>query len=188
MIYLESARKQFKYYKMLGDKTIDRLTEEEILWQYNEESNSIAIIVNHLWGNMMSRWTNFLTEDGEKSWRNRDREFEDVIRTKAELEAKWEEGWGCLFDALDTLNEDKFNQLIYIRNQGHTIVEAINRQITHYAYHVGQMVFLAKIIKGSAWESLSIPRGQSTTYNKEKFAQPKHTAHFTDDEIKKHQS
>jgi len=177
--YLESIRKQFDYYKMLGDKTIARLTEEEIHWQYNEESNSIAIIVKHLWGNMMSRWTNFLTSDGEKKWRFRDKEFEPTIKNKKELLDKWEEGWDCLYKALDSVDEDNFDSVIYIRNMGHTIVEAFNRQLAHYSYHIGQMVFLGRMIQGEKWESLSIPKGKSTVYNAMKFAQPKRQEHFT---------
>lgn len=179
--YLLSARKQFEYYKMLGDKTIGRLSDEQIFWQYNEQSNSIAILVKHLWGNMLSRWTDFLTSDGEKTWRNRDGEFEADIKDRAELLAKWEAGWACLFQALDTVHAENFDTTIYIRNMGHTIVEAVNRQMAHYAYHVGQMVYLGRMLKGDNWESLSIPKGASKTYNKEKFAQPKRKAHFTDE-------
>ena len=179
--YLVSARKQFEYYKMLGDKTISRLSDEQLFWQYNEQSNSIAVMVKHLWGNMLSRWTDFLTSDGEKTWRNRDGEFEADIKDRAELLAKWEAGWICLFNALDTVHAENFDTTIYIRNMGHTIVEAVNRQMAHYAYHVGQMVYLGRMIQGENWESLSIPKGESKTYNKEKFAQPKRKAHFTDE-------
>ncbi len=181
MNYLESVTKQFQYYKMLGDKTFEQLAEADFFWQYNEASNSIAIIVNHLWGNMLSRWTDFLTTDGEKTWRNREAEFEKNIHTKAELLDKWESGWQCLFEALATVKEDNFNQIVYIRNQGHTIIEAINRQVAHYAYHVGQIVFIGRMLKEEDWKSLSIPKGKSTEYNAEKFAQKKQKAHFTDD-------
>lgn len=179
--YLVSARKQFEYYKMLGDKTISRLSDEQLFWQYNEQSNSIAVMVKHLWGNMLSRWTDFLTSDGEKTWRNRDGEFEADIKDRAELLAKWEAGWACLFNALDTVHAENFDTTIYIRNMGHTIVEAVNRQMAHYAYHVGQMVYLGRMIQGENWGSLSIPKGESKTYNKEKFAKPKRKAHFTDE-------
>lgn len=182
--YLESTFKQFKYYQMLGQKTFDQLHEEEVHWKYNEESNSIAVIVNHLWGNMMSRWTDFLTTDGEKEWRKRDLEFEEVIKTKADLQEKWNEGWACLFQALDSINQENFDTTIYIRNQGHTIVEAINRQLAHYSYHVGQIVFIGRMIKEAEWQSLSIPKGKSKEYNKEKFAKEKHKAHFTDEYLK----
>jgi len=177
--YIESIKKQFAYYKMLGDKTFDQIEESDIFWQYNTESNSIAIIVKHLWGNMMSRWTDFLTTDGEKTWRNREAEFEADIQDKAELLAKWNEGWACLFTALDSINSTNFDTTIYIRNMGHTIVEAINRQLAHYAYHIGQIVFVGRMIKGEQWQSLSIPKGKSQAYNQKKFAQPKRKEHFT---------
>ena len=116
----------------------------KLFWQYNEESNSIAIVVKHLWGNMLSRWTDFLTSDGEKEWRNRDAEFDADIKTRDELIQKWEEGWNCLFDAIDPLGETDLAKEIYIRNQGHSVVEAINRQLAHYAYHVGKLSLLGK--------------------------------------------
>ena len=183
--YLSSVRKQFQYYKLLGEKTFAQLDEEQLFWQYNDESNTIAIIVNHLSGNMLSRWTNFLTEDGEKDWRNREQEFEKIIENKMEFDDAWAKGWSCLFDALDQLNETNFGQEIFIRNQGHTIVEAINRQLAHYSYHVGQMVYLGRMMKGAAWESLSIPKGQSAAYNSEKFSQGKQSKHFTDEYLNK---
>lgn len=179
--YLKSVKKQFQYYKLLGDRTFAQLEEADIFWKYNAENNSIAIIVKHLWGNMRSRWTDFLTSDGEKEWRHRDSEFEEDIDSKASLLAKWEEGWKCLFTALNTINEENFDTTIYIRNMGHTIVEAINRQLAHYAYHIGQIVFIGTMIKGSNWQSLSIPKGQSAVYNKAKFTQPKRTEHFTEE-------
>ncbi len=179
--YLSSIRKQFEYYKMLGDKTISQLSEEELFWQYNEDSNSIGIIVKHIWGNMMSRWTDFLTTDGEKEWRHREQEFNDDIRTEAELKEKWEAGWACLFGAIDSVNNDNFDTIVYIRNQGHTIVEAINRQLAHYSYHIGQIVFIGKMIRGTEWKSLSIPRGKSAEYNQKKFSKEKNRKHFTDD-------
>jgi len=152
--------------------------------QYNPESNSIAITVNHIVGNMLSRWTDFLTTDGEKDFRNRDKEFEDVIKTRQELLDKWETGWACLFEALASVNEDNFETTVYIRNMGHTVVEAVNRQLAHYAYHIGQIVYLGRMIKGAEWASLSIPKGDSKTYNAEKFAMPKREAHFTDEFLK----
>ena len=137
---------------------------------------------------MLSRWTNFLTEDGEKEWRNRDGEFEQDIATKAELIEKWEEGWKCLLDTLDNLKPEDMDKIIYIRNMGHTVIEALNRQSTHYAYHVGQIVFLGKMIKGSSWQSLSIPKGESKQYNKDKFSQPKRQEHYTNQYIDKSDS
>ncbi|MDH7444028.1 DUF1572 family protein [Aquimarina sp. 2201CG14-23] len=178
--YLEGIKKQFEYYKLLGDKTIDQIPSDKLFWQYNEDSNSVAIIVKHLWGNMKSRWTDFLTSDGEKEWRARDAEFENDIRTKDELLIKWNEGWFCLFEALNSVNETNFEQPIYIRNIEHSITEAINRQLAHYSYHVGQIVFLGKMICNTNWQSLSIPKGESASYNKKRFAQPKHKAHYTD--------
>ncbi|HEX2609154.1 MAG TPA: DUF1572 domain-containing protein [Flavisolibacter sp.] len=184
MEYIDSIKKQFAYYKLLGEKTFEQVPEERLFWQYNEASNSIAIIVNHLYGNMKSRWTEFLTTDGEKSWRNRDSEFENEIRDKAELLARWNEGWNCLFTALDSLTETDLNKEIYIRNQGHTVMEAINRQLAHYPYHVGQIVFLGKMVSGAEWQSLSIPKGNSQAYNQEKFAGGKRREHFTDELLK----
>jgi hypothetical protein len=179
--YLDSVKKQFEYYKSVGEKTFNQLNEEELFWQFNEESNSIAIIVNHLWGNMKSRWTNFLTSDGEKEWRNRDLEFESVIKTKSDLIHKWNDGWKCLFDALDSITEDNFETKVYIRNQEHSIIDAVNRQLAHYAYHIGQLVYIGKMIKGGEWKNLTIPKGKSHKFNKEKFSKGKHKGHFSDD-------
>ncbi len=178
--YLEGIHKQFKYYKSLGDKTIDQLPDEQLFWQYNNESNSIAIIVKHLWGNMKSRWTDFLTADGEKEWRERDAEFDNDIKTKEELLLKWNDGWNCLFEAIESINTNNFDQPVYIRNIEHSITEAINRQLAHYAYHIGQIVFVGKMIADEKWQSLSIPKGKSKVYNKERFSTPKHKAHYTD--------
>lgn len=179
--FLHSSIKQFEYYQLLGAKTFAQLSEEELLWQYNEASNSIAIVVNHLWGNMLSRWTDFLIADGEKEWRNRDLEFESLIKSKEELLQKWEEGWACLFKALASIDEENFETKIYIRNQEHSIVDAIQRQLAHYAYHVGQIVYLGKMIKGNDWQSLSIPKGKSQDFNAQKFGKGEHGGHFTDD-------
>ncbi|SFZ94353.1 Protein of unknown function [Flaviramulus basaltis] len=179
--YLTSIIKQFEYYKSLGDKTFSQLTFEEIQWQSDADSNSISIIVKHLVGNMLSRWTNFLTEDGEKEWRNRDDEFVNNFNSKEDIIAAWESGWFCLFKAIRPLKETDLEQIIYIRNGGHTVVEAINRQLAHYSYHVGQIVFLGKLLKGNEWQSLSIPKGDSSKYNQEKFSKEKGKRHFTDD-------
>jgi Protein of unknown function (DUF1572) len=177
--YLDSAKKQFEYYKMLGEKTFSQLPDDKLFWQFNDDCNSIATIVKHLSGNMLSRWTDFLTSDGEKEWRNRDAEFENDISTRAELLEKWNAGWNCLFDALNGLTEDDLQKMIYIRNMGHTVMEAINRQLAHYPYHVGQIVFIGKMATDGSWTSLSIPKGKSKTYNAEKFAKPKRKEHFT---------
>jgi hypothetical protein len=183
--YLISVRKEFQYYKSLGEKTIERLDDKSLFWKYNDESNSIAVIVKHLWGNMLSRWTDFLTTDGEKPTRDRESEFENDLADKADVQQKWNEGWACLFNAVDRLKDDDLLKTIYIRNEGHTVTEAINRQVAHYAYHVGQIVFIGKMIKNDQWQSLSIPRGGSEKFNDNKFSKEKHQAHFTDEVFKK---
>lgn len=183
--YLESVKKQFEYYKLLGEKTFAQLEDENLFWQFNEDSNSIATIVKHLWGNMLSRWTDFLTTDGEKENRNREAEFDNDIKDRSELMQKWNEGWACLFNALNTITTEDLDKIIYIRNQGHTITEAINRQLAHYPYHIGQIVYIGKMVNGSKWTSLSIPRGNSASYNKEKFSGPKERGHFTDEFLDK---
>jgi hypothetical protein len=183
--FLGSVRKQFEYYKQLGDKTFEQLQPEALFYRHNEDSNSIAVIVQHLHGNMLSRWTDFLNSDGEKEWRKRDEEFEEMINDKATLLAKWSEGWRCLFNALDALQPEQLSQIVYIRNQGHTVMEAINRQLAHYPYHVGQIVFLGKMLANNNWKSLSIPKNQSKSYNAEKFAKPKERGHFTDEFLDK---
>ncbi len=180
-VYLNSVRKQFEYYKILAEKTFAQLSEQELLWQYNAESNSIAAIVNHLWGNMKSRWTDFLTSDGEKEWRNRELEFEPVISSRAELLEKWEDGWDCLFSALSSINQDNFGSEIFIRNQSHAVSEALNRQMMHYAYHIGQVVYIGRMAKAQNWQSLSIPKGKSKDFNLQKFSKGKHKGHFTDE-------
>jgi len=179
--YLNSVVKQFEYYQSLGEKTFDQLSEEQFFWQSDKEGNSIAIIVKHMVGNMMSRWTNFLNEDGEKSWRDRDGEFENSFHTKEDILEAWKKGWNCLFGALDDVHEDNLESIIYIRNHGHTITEAINRQLSHYSYHIGQIVFIGRMLKKEDWVSLSVPKNQSKQYNQEKFAKEKRRTHFTDD-------
>lgn len=181
LAYLNSVKKQCEYYKSIGEKTIDQLEDKDLFWQYNEASNSIAIIVNHLWGNMKSRWTDFLTTDGEKEWRERDLEFEPVIKTREELLTKWNDGWSCLFQALDSIDKSNIDTQIYIRNQAHTINDAISRQLVHYGYHIGQIVYIGIMIKDNEWKSLSIPKGKSNEFNKTKFAIGIHSGHFTDD-------
>lgn len=179
--YLPSIIKQFNYYKNLGDKTFHQLKDGQLFWKPNEESNNMAIIVKHISGNMLSRWTDFLTSDGEKEWRNREEEFKNDITTKEELLLVWEKGWTCLFKTLNSLSEKDLSKEIFIRNMGHSVTEAINRQLSHYAYHVGQIVFLGKLISNENWMSLSIPKGESNDYNKDKFNKPKRKEHFTDD-------
>ena len=179
--YLSSVKKQFEYYKMIGDKTFSQLQDDKLFWQYNDDSNSIATIVKHLWGNMISRWTDFLTSDGEKEYRNRDAEFENDINSREELLDKWEEGWNCLFNAINSLTKDDLDKIIFTRNQGHTVTEAINRQLAHYPYHIGQIVFLGKMLVENGWNSLSIPKGNSQSYNRDKFSKSKQRGHFTDE-------
>lgn len=183
--YLESVKKQFLYYKTIGEKAMAQLEPEQLFVAVNEDTNSIAVIVKHLSGNMLSRWTDFLTSDGEKEWRNRDGEFEQTLKTKEELMMLWDKGWNCFFDAINALTPEQLSQIIYIRNEGHTVMEAINRQLAHYPYHVGQIVFYAKMLKQSDWTSLSIPKNKSNDYNADKFSKEKSTKHFTDDELNK---
>ncbi|HEK20548.1 DUF1572 family protein [Mucilaginibacter sp.] len=179
--YLESSRKQFNYYKILAEKAVEQLTDEQLFWRPDAESNSIAIIMNHIAGNMLSRFTDFLTTDGEKPWRNRDAEFEATEQSRAAIFENWNKAWECLFNSLDTLKQEDLESIVYIRNDGHTVMEAINRQLAHYPYHVGQIVYIAKIQQGSSWQSLSIPKNSSTSYNANKFNNEKGRRHFTDD-------
>jgi hypothetical protein len=134
---------------------------------------------------MLSRWTDFLTTDGEKEWRNRDGEFEIGLETKEELMQLWKNGWDCFFDAINSLQPEQLSQIIYIRNEGQTAMDAINRQLAHYPYHIGQIVFYAKMLKTTEWNSLSIPKNKSNDYNADKFSKEKTLKHFTDDEINK---
>lgn len=159
--------KRFEYYKSLGDKSFEQLSDEQIFWQYNEESNSIAVIVHHVAGNMLSRWTHFLTEDGEKSWRNRDEEFVNIFKTKDEIIDYWEKGWRCLFEALGQINEENLYNTIYIRGEAHSVMDAVLRQLAHYPYHIGQVVYIAKMIKNEDWKTLSIARNKSQEFNSE---------------------
>lgn len=167
--YLNSLRFEMNRYKKLGDSTLDQIRDEDIHWSPSVTDNSIAILVKHMAGNMKSRFTNFLVEDGEKSWRNRDSEFEDPYATKEELIAAWEEGWACVFGALASIHAENFNTQVKIRNEKHSLVEAFNRQLGHYASHVGQIVYIGKMRRGKSWISLSIPKGQSEEFNKKKF-------------------
>lgn len=185
--YLESVKKQFLYYKTLGEKAIDQLESEQLFVSINEDTNSIAAIVKHLSGNMLSRWTDFLTTDGEKEWRNRDAEFDSRFHgnDKEELLVTWNNGWACFFEALDSLEAEQLSDIIYIRNEGHMVIEAINRQLAHYPYHIGQIVFYAKMLKEGEWKSLSIPKNKSISYNSDKFSKKKSIQHFTKDELNK---
>lgn len=179
--YIESVVKQFKYYKSLGDKSFERLSTVDFHFRFNDQSNSIAILIQHLVGNMLSRFTGFLTEDGEKVWRNRDAEFEDKMLEKSDLLSIWNEGWTCLLDNIQQLTSEDLDTIIYIRNEGHTVLEAINRQLCHYPYHIGQIVMIAKCLNQDNWESLSIAKGKSNEFNQQKFNLPPTKKHFTDD-------
>lgn len=179
--YISGILKQFSYYKAVGENTFEQLSFENMVMLYDADSNSISIIVKHMVGNMLSRWTNFLTEDGEKPWREREQEFEGSYTTRKELIDAWEHGWNCLFDALSPLKDSDLNRIIYIRNEGHTVAEALFRQLGHYPYHIGQIVYIGKQIKGKEWLSLSIPKAGSNVYNQNKFSQSKKRKHFTDD-------
>lgn len=164
--YLQDSIASFRAHKKLAEKALAQVTDDELFATLDAESNSIAVIVKHMAGNMLSRWTDFLTSDGEKPDRNRDSEF--VIEsqtTKPELLAYWEKGWDCVFKALEPLQPDDFARKVLIRGEPHTLVQAINRQLTHYAYHIGQIVFLAKHFRSSEWKSLSVPRNRSAGFN-----------------------
>ena len=166
-IILESAIQQFRDYKLLAEKAFAQLAEKDFHFQPNDETNSIAINITHLHGNMMSRWTNFLTEDGEKEWRQRDDEFEVHTYPRDKLLELWEQGWLAVFGALQSLRPGDLEKTIYIRSKPLSVVDAIHRQLTHYSYHVGQIVMLGKIVKGAKWKSLTIPKGKSTQFNNE---------------------
>jgi hypothetical protein len=155
--YLRSVDHQFRYYQSLGEKAMVQVPDEKLFWHPNAESNSIAMIVKHMAGNMLSRWTDIFHTDGEKSWRNRDAEFVNDVETRVDLMQIWEKGWSCLFDTLGGLKETDLGRIIYIRGEAHTVTEAINRQLAHYPYHVGQIVYIGKMIT-EQWTSLSIPR------------------------------
>jgi hypothetical protein len=163
--YLETTIRRLKYYKDLGDKTFAQLEETDFHYRPNEESNSIAIIIQHMAGNMLSRWTNFLTEDGEKEWRNRDAEFETRPYSKQQLLEIWEKGWDCFLGAISPLGKKDLKKIITIRNESLSVVDAINRQLAHYPYHIGQIIYIAKILLDKNWKNLSVPKGGSAAYN-----------------------
>ena len=164
--YLSSAYKEFQRYENLGRRTMEQLSDKDLFYQPSKEVNSIAVIVKHLHGNMMSRWTNFMTEDGEKEWRNRDGEFEDTLKSRDEVDRLWADGWNLVFEALENLSEPELVKKVIIRGEEHSVIAATNRQLCHYAYHVGQMVEIGKMLLGESWENLSIPRGKTAEFNK----------------------
>jgi hypothetical protein len=164
--YLDDVRTTFRAYKELADKALAQLNDEELFVTLDEEGNSIAVIMKHLAGNMLSRFTDFLTSDGEKPDRDRDAEFVvDPQTSKADLFGYWERGWNAVFTAVDPLQPEDLDMKVFIRSEAHTVVQAINRQLTHYAYHIGQLVFLAKHFRAREWTSLSVPRNQSAGFN-----------------------
>jgi len=165
--YLQTVIRRVKYYKDLADKTFEQLSnDKDFHYQPNEESNSIAVIIQHVSGNMLSRWTNFLSEDGEKEWRQRDDEFSVHDYSKQQLLEIWEKGWKCFLDTLGSLNEGDLLKSIRIREEELSAIDAINRQLAHYPYHIGQIVYIGRMIKDQEWQNLSIPKGHSQQYNK----------------------
>lgn len=164
--YIEDSISLFRYYKKLGEGAIEQVSDEQLFAALDPEMNSIAIIVKHIAGNMRSRWTDFLTSDGEKPDRNRDTEFEQPPSTREELLKVWNDGWNRVFSALEPLSDSDVGRTVTIRGEPHSVMQAINRQIAHYAYHVGQIVFLAKHLNASGWKSLSVPRNKSAEFNR----------------------
>lgn len=162
--YLASVIKRVKYYRRLAEQTFEQLADTDFHYQPNAESNSIAIIVQHMSGNMLSRWTNFLQEDGEKEWRQRDDEFEIHNYSRAQIIELWNKGWHCFLDALESLREEDLMKTVHIREEPLSAIDAINRQLAHYPHHVGQILYIGKIRKGAEWKSLSIPKGASLQY------------------------
>lgn len=185
MSHLSGFISLFRFYQHLANKTIEVSTEEELFRVPAKESNSIAILMKHMAGNMLSRWTNFLTTDGEKPWRNRDEEFEITDHQAEPLKAYWDKGWACLFQTLEHLNEEDLDKMIHIRGEAQRVQDASYRQLSHYAYHVGQIVFIGKMYQGESWNSLSIPKGKSEEYNQTKLKEENKSDHFTDEWLKK---
>ena len=163
--YLEDSLTLFHYYRNLAERAMDQLTEEQLYAALDPEMNSIAVIVKHIAGNMLSRWTDFLSSDGEKPNRDRDSEFEAPPPTREALMELWNRGWAGVFSALEPLTDADLNRVVMIRSEAHSVTQAISRQLAHYAYHVGQIVFLAKHFQSEQWKSLTIPRGQSQSFN-----------------------
>jgi hypothetical protein len=164
--YLEDSLAVFRQYKKLGEDAMAQVSDDQLFVALDEEMNSIAIIVKHMVGNMRSRWTDFLTSDGEKPNRNRDSEFVDAPTNRAALLSIWNDGWKCMFHALEPLTDADLQRTVTIRSEPHSVMQAINRQIAHYSYHIGQIVFLAKHFQGSNWKSLTVPRNKSAEFNR----------------------
>ena len=170
-VYLRDAIDLFREYKKLGDEAIAQVSDDDFFHLLDPEANSIALVVKHIAGNMRSRWTDFLTTDGEKPDRRRDTEFEQAeADTREALMQRWEEGWALVFGAVEPLGQEDLLRVVQIRGEDHTVLEAINRQLTHYAYHVGQIVFLAKHYASTEWKTLSVPRGGTVAFNAEMFS------------------
>jgi hypothetical protein len=163
--YLEDSIHLLRYYKKLAERAISQATEPQLYQLLDEDANSIAIVMQHMAGNMKSRWTNFLSEDGEKPWRNRDSEFEQPPATRVALMQLWEEGWDCVFQAFDSLSDADLSRSVLIRGEAHSVMQAINRQVAHYSYHCGQIVLLAKHFQHTQWTSLTVPKGKSAAFN-----------------------
>jgi uncharacterized damage-inducible protein DinB len=164
--YLADSIAVFRYYKGLSERAMAQLADEQLFAPIDEETNSIAITVKHMAGNMRSRWTDFLTSDGEKPDRNRDTEFVDPPETRAAVMAMWEEGWGCLLNTLESLSDADMTRTVTIRGEAHSVMQAINRQVAHYSYHCGQIVLLAKHLNHETWKPLTVPRGKSAEFNR----------------------
>ena len=164
--YLEDSLTVFRYYKNIAEKAMEQVTDDQLIAVSDEEMNSIAEIVKHMAGNMRSRWTDFLTTDGEKPDREREMEFAEPPASRKELLALWEQGWQCVFEALEPLSDQDLQRTVTIRGEVHSVMQAINRQVAHYPYHCGQIVFLAKHFQHANWKSLSVPRGQSAEFNR----------------------
>lgn len=179
--FLTTIKKQFRYYQGLGEKAMQQVDDVALFRQWNSDSNSIATVVKHLSGNMLSRWTDFLTSDGEKEWRQRDAEFENDLPTREAVLSAWNAGWDSFWKAVEPLQEADLEFIIYIRNEGHSVQEALLRQLAHYSYHIGQIVVLCKAFKEGEWNTLSIAKNQSGEYNANKFSQEKQIKHFLDD-------
>jgi len=178
---LSSSIKQFRYYKQLVDKSLEQVSDEVLTHKYHDDDNSIAMIIQHLAGNMASRWTNIFEEDGEKTWRERDKEFVPHIFTRSSILEEWERGWQILFNTLESLSNDDLGRIIYIRNEGMTVSDAILRQLCHYSYHCGQIVYKCKQNREREWHSLSIAKNKSASYNFKKFEEIQAEKHFLDD-------
>lgn len=166
-VYIQSVKRLFHYYKSLADKAFEQIDDNAFHKQADDDSNSITIIMQHIAGNMLSRWTDFYKSDGEKEWRHRDNEFEDQKLSKTELMEFWEKGWKCCFEIIDNLKPEDLEKTIYIRNEAHTVIDAVNRQLAHYPYHVGQIVYLCRMYRKDEWKSLSIPKNKSNEFNQQ---------------------